>query len=94
MKAFSSTVKKTSGEIVSRLRDIREINQLVSQAIISLPSQFFIALVSWGFMLFYSWKLTVAAAAIAILMTLSTIIFLPALQQKTRSVLVLATAPE
>jgi ATP-binding cassette subfamily C protein len=79
---------RRSGEIVSRLRDIREINQLVSQAIISLPSQFFIALVSFGFMLFYSWKLTAAAAVIALLMTLSTIVFLPTLQQKTRSVLV------
>ncbi|MEQ8963303.1 MAG: peptidase domain-containing ABC transporter, partial [Coleofasciculus sp. C2-GNP5-27] len=79
---------RRSGEIVSRLRDIREINQLVSQAIISLPSEFFIALVSLGFMLFYSWKLTIAAALIAVLMTLSTIIFLPTLQQKTRRVLV------
>ncbi len=79
---------RRSGEIVSRLRDIREINQLVSQAIISLPSEFFIALVSLGFMLFYSWKLTIAAAVIAVLMTLSTIIFLPTLQQKTRRVLV------
>ncbi|MEQ9482053.1 peptidase domain-containing ABC transporter [Coleofasciculus sp. F4-SAH-05] len=79
---------RRSGEIVSRLRDIREINQLVSQAIISLPSQFFIALVSLGFMVFYSWKLTIAAAVIAVLMTLSTIIFLPTLQQKTRRVLV------
>jgi len=79
---------RRSGEIVSRLRDIREINQLVSQAIISLPSQFFIAVVSFGFMLFYSWKLTAAAAVIALLMTLSTIVFLPTLQQKTRSVLV------
>ncbi|MEQ8756245.1 MAG: peptidase domain-containing ABC transporter [Coleofasciculus sp. G1-WW12-02] len=79
---------RRSGEIVSRLRDIREINQLVSQAIISLPSQFFIALVSLGFMLFYSWKLTIAAAVIAVLMTLSTIIFLPTLQQKTRRLLV------
>jgi ATP-binding cassette subfamily C protein len=79
---------RRSGEIVSRLRDIREINQLVSQAIISLPSEFFIALVSLWFMLFYSWKLTIAAAVIAVLMTLSTIIFLPTLQQKTRRVLV------
>ncbi|MBD0302795.1 MAG: peptidase domain-containing ABC transporter [Tolypothrix sp. T3-bin4] len=79
---------RRSGEIVSRLRDIQEINQLVSQVVISLPSQFFIATVSLGFMLFYSWKLSVAAAIIAVLMTLSTVIFLPALRQKTRSVLV------
>ncbi len=80
---------RRSGEVISRLQDIQEINQLVSQVAISLPSQFFIALVSFCFMLFYSSKLTLAATVIALLMTVSTIIFLPALQQKTRSLLVL-----
>jgi len=80
---------RRSGEIVSRLQDIQQINQLVSQAIISLPSQLFIAAVSLGFMLFYSWKLTLAAVIVAIVMTLSTVVFLPTLQQKVRSVLVL-----
>ncbi|MDJ0578195.1 MAG: peptidase domain-containing ABC transporter [Xenococcaceae cyanobacterium MO_234.B1] len=79
---------RRSGEIVSRLRDIREINRLVSQVVVSLPSQFFIALISLSVMLFYSSKLTVAAVVIALLMTLSTVVFLPTLQQKTRSVLV------
>jgi ABC-type bacteriocin/lantibiotic exporter with double-glycine peptidase domain len=72
-----------SGEIVSRLRDIREINLLVSQVVISLPSESFIALVSLGLMLVYSWKLTACAIAVAVLMSLSTLIFLPTLQQKT-----------
>ena len=81
---------RRSGEIVSRLEDIQEINQLVSQVVVSLPSQFFIALVSLCFMLFYSGQLTAAAGAIALLMTLSTLVFLPALQQKTRSLLVLS----
>ncbi len=80
-----------SGEIVSRLRDIREINLLVSQVVTSLPSEFFIALVSLGFMLVYSWKLTVAAVAVSFFTTLSALIFLPALQQKTRDVLVTDT---
>lgn len=40
-----------SGEIISRLRDIQAINQLISQAGIILPSQLFVALVSLGFML-------------------------------------------
>ena len=79
---------RRSGEIVSRLRDIREINQLVSQVVIGLPSQVFIGLVSFAFMLFYSWKLTAAATAVAASMTISTFIFLPALQQKTRALLV------
>ncbi len=80
---------RRSGEIVSRLEDIQQINQLVSQVVISLPSQLVIALVSLGFMLFYSVKLAVVAGAIALLMLLSTVIFLPALKQKVRNVLVL-----
>ncbi|MEI2579172.1 peptidase domain-containing ABC transporter, partial [Scytonema sp. PRP1] len=79
---------RRSGEIVSRLRDIDQINQLVAQVIVGLPSQFFIALVSFGFMVFYSWKLTLVAIVIAVVMTLSTIVFQPSLQQKTRELLV------
>ncbi|MFN6477385.1 peptidase domain-containing ABC transporter [Nostoc sp. DedQUE07] len=80
---------RRSGEIVSRLQDIQQINQLISQAVISLPSQLLIAAVSLSFMLFYSWKLTLVGVIIAIIMSLSTIVFLPTLQQKIRSVLVL-----
>jgi ATP-binding cassette, subfamily C, bacterial len=80
---------RRSGEIVSRQRDIQEINQLISQVVVGLPSQVFIALVSFAFMLFYSWKLTVAAVATAVVMTLSTVIFLPTLQRRIREVLVL-----
>ncbi len=71
-----------SGEVVSRLRDIQEINQLVAQVVVSLPSQLFIALVSFAFMLAFSWKLTITALVLAVLMTLSTLAFLPTLQQK------------
>jgi len=77
-----------SGEIVSRLRDIREVNFLVSQVVISLPSEFFIALVSLGLMVIYSWQLTLAALGVAVLMTLPSLLFFPALQRKTRDVLV------
>jgi len=80
---------RRSGEISSRLRDINDINQLVSQVVVLLPSQFFVAVVSFCFMLFYSWKLTLAVVLIGALMTLSTLPFLPVLQQKTRSLLVL-----
>ncbi|BAZ21391.1 ABC transporter ATP-binding protein [Kalymmatonema gypsitolerans NIES-4073] len=79
---------RRSGEIISRLRDIDQINQLVAQIIVGLPSQFFIALISFCFMVFYSWKLTVVAVVIAVVMTLSTIVFQPSLQQKTRELLV------
>ncbi|MBE9048657.1 peptidase domain-containing ABC transporter, partial [Pleurocapsales cyanobacterium LEGE 10410] len=43
---------------------------------------------SFGFMLFYSWKLTVAATLVAVSMLIPMLIFLPALQQKTRALLV------
>ncbi len=79
---------RRSGEIVSRLRDIDQINQLVAQVVVGLPSQFFIALVSFCFMIFYSWKLTAVAVLISVGMTLSTIVFQPTLQQKTRELLV------
>ncbi len=79
---------RRSGEIVSRLRDISQINQLVANLIITLPSQFFIALISFSFMVFYSWKLTVVAVFIAVMMSISTIVFQPTLRQKTRELLV------
>ncbi|MDX2242307.1 MAG: peptidase domain-containing ABC transporter [Leptolyngbyaceae cyanobacterium bins.302] len=78
-----------SGEIVSRLRDIQALNQLVAQVVVSLPSQVFIAIASLGFMLVLSWKLTLAAIILALLMTLSTVIFLPTLQQRTRNLILL-----
>ena len=80
---------RRSGEIVSRLEDIQTINDLISQLIVSLPSQIFIALCSFGLMLFYSGKLTAIAVIIGVMMTLSTLVFLPTLQQKIRQLLVL-----
>ncbi len=82
---------RRSGEVVSRLEDIRQINHVVSEAVVSLPSQFFIALISIGVMLFYSVQLTIVAGVIAVLMTLSTVVFLPTLQQKIRNVIVLSS---
>lgn len=80
---------RRSGEITSRLRDIQEINQLVSQLFISFPSQLFIALISFIFMFTYSINLTFCAILVAFLMTLLAIVLLPTLQQKTRNLLVL-----
>ena len=80
---------RRSGEIVSRLEDIQQINQLVAQAVISLPSQLFIAVVSLGFMLFYSVSLSLVAIAVGITMTISTVVFFPTLKQKVRRVMVL-----
>jgi ATP-binding cassette subfamily B protein/ATP-binding cassette subfamily C protein len=82
---------RRSGEITSRLSDINEINQLVSQVVVLLPSQIFIAVISFCLMMFYSWQLTIAVIGFGVLMTLSSLPFLPILQQKTRSLLVLGS---
>ncbi|QYO68442.1 peptidase domain-containing ABC transporter [Leptolyngbya sp. 7M] len=82
---------RRSGEVVSRLRDIEEINRLVSQVIVSLPSSVLIAIASLGLMLFYSWKLALVAVLVALIMVLSTVVFQPMLQQKTRRAMVLET---
>jgi ATP-binding cassette subfamily C protein len=79
---------RRSGEVVSRLQDIQEINQLISQAAIALPSQTFIGIVSLGLMLLYSGRLTAVALSLTLLMTLPILLSLPTLKQKTRSLLV------
>ena len=82
---------RRSGEVVSRIADVNAIDALVSQVVLGLPSQFFIALVSLCFMLFYSWELTLASIAAFVIVTLINLLFLPALRQKTRSQIVLGT---
>jgi ABC-type bacteriocin/lantibiotic exporter with double-glycine peptidase domain len=82
---------RRSGEVVSRISDVGAINNLVSQIVLGLPSQFFIAVVSLAMMLFYSWQLSVASIVAFIIVTLVNLVFLPALRQKTRSQIVLGT---
>ncbi|MDJ0571798.1 MAG: peptidase domain-containing ABC transporter [Pleurocapsa sp. MO_192.B19] len=81
---------RRSGEIVSRLEDIQQINQLISQAIVSLPSQLFVALISLVLMFFYNVKLTLIALFISSLMTVCTLAFLPTLKQKISHTLALS----
>jgi ABC-type bacteriocin/lantibiotic exporter with double-glycine peptidase domain len=77
-----------SGEVVSRLSDVRQIHSLISQLVLGLPSQFFIALISLGLMLFYSVQLTIAAVcAFAVIIGIN-LLFIPALQNKTRNLIV------
>jgi len=82
---------RRSGEVVSRIADVDAINNLVSQIVLGLPSQFFIAVVSLGFMLFYSWTLTLASIIAFILITGINLLFLPAMRQKTRNIIVSGT---
>jgi ABC-type bacteriocin/lantibiotic exporter with double-glycine peptidase domain len=80
-----------SGEVISRLGDVRTVNALVGQVVLGLPSQFFIALVSLGLMLLYSWQLTIASLLAFVIVTLINLLFLPALRQKTRRLIVEGT---
>jgi ABC-type bacteriocin/lantibiotic exporter with double-glycine peptidase domain len=80
-----------SGEVISRLGDVRTVNALVGQIVLGLPSQFFIALVSLGLMLLYSWQLSLAAVAAFVVVTLVNLLFLPAVRQKTRRLIVEGT---
>lgn len=82
---------RRSGEVVSRISDVSAINRLVSQIVLGLPSQFFIAVVSLAMMLFYSWQLSVGSIVAFIVVTLVNLLFLPALRQKTRNQIVLGT---
>nr|WP_299406395.1 peptidase domain-containing ABC transporter [Acaryochloris sp. IP29b_bin.148] len=82
---------RRSGEVVSRISDVNAINTLVSQIVLGLPSQFFIAIASLILMLLYSWQLTLASIAAFIVVTLVNLTFLPALRQKTRNMIVLGT---
>ena len=82
---------RRSGEVVSRIADVNHINALVTQVVLGLPSQFFIALISLGLMLFYSWQLTLASVAAFVIITVVDLLFLPALRQKTRKQIVLGT---
>jgi len=78
-----------SGEIASRLQDIQLINQLLAQAIVSLPGQVFVALVSLCVMGIYNGPLALTALVISVGMALSPLSFFTTLQQKTRQTLVL-----
>lgn len=82
---------RRSGEVVSRIADVNAIDSLISQIVLGLPSQFFIAIVSLCVMLLYSWQLTLASIAAFILVTLINLLFLPALRHKTRNMIVLGT---
>ena len=82
---------RRSGEVVSRIADVNAINTLVSQIVLGLPSQFFIALISLGLMIVYSWELTLASIGAFIIVTLINLLFLPALRRKTRNMIVLGT---
>lgn len=82
---------RRSGEVVSRIADVDAVNELVTQVVLGIPSQFFIALISLALMIFYSWELTLASITAFALITGINLLFLPAFRQKIRSQIVLGT---
>ena len=68
--------KHSSGEVVSRQQDIQEINRVVFQVMVGIPSHFCITLISLILMIFYSKQLTIMAIVFTVLMILLPFIFL------------------
>jgi ATP-binding cassette subfamily B protein len=52
---------RRSGEVVSRIEDIEQVNKLIGNLVLGLPGQFCIALVSLALMATYNSSLTLAA---------------------------------
>jgi ABC-type bacteriocin/lantibiotic exporter with double-glycine peptidase domain len=80
-----------SGEVISRLGDIRTVNVLVGKVVLGLPSQFFIAILSLAVMLFYSWELTLASLAAFVVVTVVNLLFVPAIRENTRRLIIEGT---
>ena len=80
-----------SGEVISRLGDIRTVNSLVGKVVLGLPSQFFIAILSLALMLFYSWELTLASLLAFIVVTIVNLLFIPAIRANTRRLIIEGT---
>jgi ABC-type bacteriocin/lantibiotic exporter with double-glycine peptidase domain len=80
-----------SGEVISRLGDIRTVNALVGKVVLGLPSQFFIAILSLGLMLFYSWELTLASVAAFMVVMVVNLLFIPAIRENTRRLIIEGT---
>lgn len=83
--------QRRSGEVISRIGDVRTINQLLGQLAFGLPSQFFIALVSLVLMSFYSITLTLFAVGAFVLTALVNLAFVPALRRRTQKMIVEST---
>jgi len=78
-----------SGEVVSRLKDIQEINFFVSQFMVRILTQSFTAIISLSLMLLYSGKLTLLMMFMTLLSAGSSLFFLLSLKRKLKSIMVL-----
>jgi ABC-type bacteriocin/lantibiotic exporter with double-glycine peptidase domain len=78
---------RRSGEVVSRLDDIRQLNQLFSTVVLGLPGQLCMALISLAWMLGYSLWLTLASLLGYAGVLLAQLAVVPALRRRTQSLL-------
>jgi ABC-type bacteriocin/lantibiotic exporter with double-glycine peptidase domain len=77
-----------SGEVVSRIGDISRINALISDLVLGLPSDFFIASISLVVMLIYSPPLTAVSLLAFGVLIAAGLLFLPAQYEKSRRLIV------
>lgn len=81
---------RRSGEVISRLRDIQDMNWLVAQVVVDFPSKLFVALIATILIFFYNWQLAIVTLTIGICMILSVLVFQPRLNRLTRQTLVVS----
>jgi ABC-type bacteriocin/lantibiotic exporter with double-glycine peptidase domain len=79
---------RRSGEVVSRVSDVSQVNALITDLVLGLPSQLFMAVVSLAVMASYNLNLTLVALASFTLVVLSNLVLLPSLQQRSRNLIV------
>ncbi|HEY9702614.1 MAG TPA: ABC transporter transmembrane domain-containing protein, partial [Allocoleopsis sp.] len=78
-----------SGEVVSRLKDIQEVNFFVSQFLVRILTQSFTAIISFSLMLFYSGKLTLLIILMTLFSASSSLFLLMSLRRKIQDIMVL-----
>ena len=77
-----------SGEVVSRIADVSKINTMISEIVLGIPSQAFIAVVSLIVMISYSGSLTLASLLAFAVVSGVGLLFVPAIRRKTQRLIV------
>ena len=77
-----------SGEVVARIGDVSQINAMIGAIVLGMPSQAFIALISFIVMVTYSGPLTAASLLAFALVTGVGLLFVPAMRRKTQRLIV------
>ena len=77
-----------SGEVVARIGDVSQINAMIGAIVLGMPSQAFIAVISFIVMVTYSGPLTAASLLSFALVTGVGLLFVPAMRRKTQRMIV------